>query len=186
MTTNPPAEQRIMAAAFALSAERGISGVTMSAVADQAGVARQTLYNHFPDVESIVVAAYELHHEANIAGLNQVLAAASGAVAKLAQFIRYQVAAVAHSHQGAVHESSLSPTARERIRLLHGEVVDMIKGILVDGVHAGALRSELDVDAAAGFTLHLLGGAGELVAAGRPVPEVADAAQSMVLHGVER
>ena len=186
MTANRPAVERIMAAAFALSAERGISGVTMSAVADQAGVARQTLYNHFPDVESIVVAAYELRHEANVAGLSQVLAAANGADAKLAQFIRYQVAAVAHSHQGTVHESSLSPAAQRRIRLLHGEVADIIKGILDEGVQAGVFDSALDVDAAARFALHLLGGAGELVAAGRPVPEVADAAESMVLHGVER
>jgi AcrR family transcriptional regulator len=184
MTATPPAEQRIMAAAFALSAERGISGVTMSAVADHAGVARQTLYNHFPDVESIVVAAYELHHEASVAGLNQVLAAADGPVAKLAQFIRYQVAAVAHGHHGAVHVSSLSPGAQQRIHLLHAQVIDMISDILIDGVASGVFRPELDVLAAASFTMHLLGGSEALVADGRPLPDVADAAETMVLLGV--
>lgn len=185
MTAHHPAEQRIMAAAFALSAERGFSAVTMSAVAGHAGVARQTLYNHFPDVESIVVAAYELHHDENLAGLNQVLAAANGAAAKLTQFIRYQVAAVAHGHQGAVHESSLSPAAQQRIRRLHEQIVDTIAGVLVDGMQNGVFRSDLDVDAAAFFTLHLLAGAGELVARGKPLPAVADAAEAMVLHGVQ-
>jgi AcrR family transcriptional regulator len=185
MTATPPAEQRIMAAAFALSAERGIAGVTMSAVATQAGVARQTLYNHFPDVESIVVAAYRLHHEENIAGLNQVLVATNGAIAKLAQFIRYQVAAVAHSHEGAVHESSLSPAGQQQIRALHEQIVDTIESILVNGIESGAFRSDLDVDAAARFTLHLFGGAGELVAEGRSVATVADAAEAMVLRGVQ-
>jgi AcrR family transcriptional regulator len=185
MTPTPPAEQRVMAAALALSAERGISGVTMSAIARQAGVARQTLYNHFPDVESIVVAAYELHHEENIAGLNQVLAAANGAIAKLAQLTRYQVAAVAHSHEGAFHESSFSPPAQQHIRALHSQIVDLIEGILVDGVETGVFRSDLDVGAAARFTLYLFGGAGELVTAGRSVAAVADSAEAMVLRGVQ-
>ena len=185
MTATPPAAQRIMAAAFVLSAERGISGVTMSAVARKAGVARQTLYNHFPDVESIVVAAYELHHEENIVGLNQVLAATNGAIAKLAQLIRYQVAAVAHSHEGAVHESSLSPAGQQHIRSLHSQIDDMIESILVDGVESGAFRSDLDVDAAARLTLHLFGGAGDLIAEGRSVAAVADAAEAMVLRGVQ-
>ena len=185
MIATPPAEQRIMAAALALSAERGIAGVTMSAVARQAGVARQTLYNHFPDVESMVVAAYDLHHKQNIAGLDQVLGVTNGATAKLAQFIRYQVAAVAHGHEGAVHESSLSPAAQQQVRALHGQISGMLEDILIDGVDTGVFRSDLDVDAAARFTLHLFGGASELVAGGRPVAAVADAAQAMVLRGVQ-
>lgn len=173
-----------MAATFALSAERGFSAVTMSAVAGRAGVARQTLYNHFPDVESIVVAAYELHHRENLARLNHTLAAVNGAAEKLEQFIRYQLAAVAHGHQGLVHESSLSPAAQQRVRLLHEQIAGTIAGVLADGVQTGVFRSDLDVEAAAHFTLHLLAGAGELVARGEPLPEVADAAKAMVLHGV--
>ena len=173
-----------MAATFALSAERGFSAVTMSAVAGHAGVARQTLYNHFPDVESIVVAAYELHHQENLARLNHTLAAVNGAAEKLEQFIRYQVAAVAHGHQGLVHESSLSPAAQQRVRLLHEQIADTIAGVLAHGVQTGVFRSDLDVEAAAHFTLHLLAGAGELVARGEPLPGVADAAKAMVLHGV--
>jgi AcrR family transcriptional regulator len=156
----------------------------MSAVAVQAGVARQTLYNHFPDVESIVVAAYEVHHEQNIARANQLLEATTGVTAKLTQFIRSQIAAVAHGHHGAVHESSLSPSSQRRLRVLHEQVVEMVESILVDGVRTGAFRPDLDVDASARFTLHLLGGAGELVAEGRPVAVVAAAAEAMVLRGV--
>ena len=51
----PPPVDRITAAALTLVAERGMSGVTMSAVAAEAGVARQTVYNHFSDVDAIIL-----------------------------------------------------------------------------------------------------------------------------------
>ena len=43
-------------ATFELVAEEGLGSVTMTAIADRADVARQTLYNHFNDVEQIVIA----------------------------------------------------------------------------------------------------------------------------------
>jgi AcrR family transcriptional regulator len=44
------ADDRIIDAALSLIGERGLGEVTMVEVARRAGVARQTLYNHYPDV----------------------------------------------------------------------------------------------------------------------------------------
>ncbi|HEU4894721.1 MAG TPA: helix-turn-helix domain-containing protein, partial [Acidimicrobiia bacterium] len=45
----------IQEAAVRLISERGMPNVAMSAVAEEAGVSRQTVYNHYPDLESIVI-----------------------------------------------------------------------------------------------------------------------------------
>ena len=45
--------QRIAAAAFELHGEIGPSRTTISAIAERAGVQRHTVYNHFPDLESL-------------------------------------------------------------------------------------------------------------------------------------
>jgi AcrR family transcriptional regulator len=53
-------------------AEHGLTSVTMSQIAEQAGIARATLYRYFSDVEAIVVAWHERqisrhrHHLAEI------------------------------------------------------------------------------------------------------------------------
>ncbi len=46
-------------AAARLVTERGLTSVTMSAIATEAGIGRATLYKYFPDVETILVAWHE-------------------------------------------------------------------------------------------------------------------------------
>ena len=44
-----------------LVAERGLRSVTMSQIAEEAGIGRATLYKYFPDVEAILIAWHERH-----------------------------------------------------------------------------------------------------------------------------
>lgn len=184
MSAGSLAEQRIVAAALELIAERGISAVTMSAVAERAGVARQTLYNHFADVDTIMAAVYERHLAEAIAQLRQVLEAVRGPEARLALFVRHQVAAIAHSDHAMIHGSSLSPAVRRRVQYHHRELAAFLESILRDGVEAGVFRRGLDVRASALFTLHLMGAASELVAESGDIASVAEAAETMVLDGL--
>ncbi len=43
----------------ALVAEQGLLQVTMSQIAEQAGIGRATLYKYFPDIESILLAWHD-------------------------------------------------------------------------------------------------------------------------------
>ena len=52
--------RRIVEAAVALHGEEGPARTPMSAIADRAGVQRNTLYRHFPDERSIVYACSAL------------------------------------------------------------------------------------------------------------------------------
>ena len=118
----------------------------MSAVAERAGVARQTLYNHHPDVESIVTAAVEAHEEGDMATVSRLLEGQQGAAAKLEQLIRHAVAMGAHGPAPAALESSLSPQAQSVLREHRHRSVELVKEILREGMAEGAFRSDLDLD----------------------------------------
>ena len=66
-------QESIAAAAWALAQQHGPFAITMSQVADAAGVSRPTLYKYFPDVESMVRAHHRKHVEAHVAELEGIL-----------------------------------------------------------------------------------------------------------------
>lgn len=138
------AQERIAGAALTLISERGLAGVTMSAIAHHAGVARQTLYNHYPNVESILTAVIEQHERLGFAQVRQLLEGHRGATAKLEQLIRHSVVMSAHGHALAAIESSLSPRAREMLSAHRGRTTEMLIEVLEEGVAEGVFRADLD------------------------------------------
>jgi len=162
-----PAEStvgRIVAATLALMVEHGLNGITMTAVADSAGVARQTLYNHFPDVESIVAASVETHQGESIDALRRVLGTISEAAARLEHLVRHLgAAAVHHAPMPAIHDS-LSAPVRESLLVHERALRSIIAETLRDGVAAGAFRTDLDVERDTVLIHRMLQGVTELVA----------------------
>src|SRR4030095_13299794 len=59
----------ILHTAATLATERGLHAVTMSEIAEQAGIGRATLYKYFPDVEAILVAWHDAHVAEHLAHL---------------------------------------------------------------------------------------------------------------------
>lgn len=59
----PGARDRILAAAYELFASRGIRDVGVDEVIERAGVAKATLYRHFPSKDDLVIAFLELREE---------------------------------------------------------------------------------------------------------------------------
>ena len=59
-------DDRIIHAALTLIAHEGLGAVTMRSIAESAGISRQTLYNHYPDIDSIVAGALRRHNEESI------------------------------------------------------------------------------------------------------------------------
>lgn len=58
--------QRILDATIALQERVGVYGTTISAVAEQAGVERLTVYRHFPDETALLTAATTYYLKANL------------------------------------------------------------------------------------------------------------------------
>ena len=153
---------RIMRATFELVTEEGLGTVTMTAIADRADVARQTLYNHFTDVEQIVIAGIEEYNAIGFAHLTELLEATTTTEAKLDLLVRHTVAATSHGHAVADLRSALSADARAHLDQHVTSFRSLIESIIADGVADGSLRESIDPAVYAVLIEGLLLAAGDL------------------------
>ena len=160
----PDTTARITTATLDLLAERGLAGITMSAIATQAGIARQTLYNHFPDVDSILAAAMAEHHQDDLRTLAGLLATIPTAGGRLEHLARHTTVTAAQHGALPSLQHGLSPAARHAARDYDEQVRGMIRDTLTHGQHTGELTPEIDPDLHAVLVHHLLQGAAELAA----------------------
>ena len=116
----------------------------MSAIAEEAGVTRQTLYNHFPDLDAIVITVLEQHAESVTDELQRLLDTASGAIAKVEQLVRHTMANAHHTHQMGSLTSGLSAVAQTRIDQYIQARREVIAGVIEGGIDEGVFRPELD------------------------------------------
>jgi len=152
------ADDRIIEAALNLIARDGLGTVTMMKIAETAGVARQTLYNHYPDVDSIVVEAISRHNRESIQLLGASLRVVDKPEDKLEQLVRHMVSLGAHAHHTSGIEQGLSANARETLGEYDAELDRQIRTILAAGHQEGVFRNDLDIDVDAVLIRHVLTG----------------------------
>jgi AcrR family transcriptional regulator len=155
---HPSADDRIIEAALSLITRDGLGAVTMMKIAETAGVARQTLYNHYPDVDSIVVEAISRHNRESIQMLEASLRVVDKPEDKLEQLVRHMVSIGAHAHHASGIEHALSASARETLGEYDAELDRQIRGILEAGRRTGTFRSDLTPDIDAILIRHILNG----------------------------
>ena len=143
----------------ALVAAHGLTSVTMSRIAEDAGIGRATLYKYFGDVDAILLAWHEQHIAGHLQLLTRVRDQAGTPIARL-QAVLTHYADIAHER----HDSELAA-------LLHrgGHVVqaqqqlhELVRDLIVDGVEAGELRNDVAADELATYCLHALTAAGNV------------------------
>jgi AcrR family transcriptional regulator len=159
-----PTDERIIHAALTLIAQNGLGGVTMRAIAQEADIARQTLYNHYPDIDSIVAAALERHNEESIRLLESALRVVDDPSGKLEQLVRHVVSIGTHAHHTPGIEHGLSPGARATLGEYHVALDGSIRAILEDGQRSGVFRSDLSIDLDTTLIRHMLDGLAEQAA----------------------
>jgi len=144
-----------------LVAERGLTAVTMSAIAEQAGIGRATLYKYFPDVEAILLAWHERQVSGHLEQLTRIRDQA-------APDQRLEAVLTAYAQQAGHRQHGTDLAA-----LLHGgghvarahqQLTDLITGLLADGAGAGQVRADVPPGELAGYCLHALSAAGDLPA----------------------
>jgi AcrR family transcriptional regulator len=175
------ANDRIIEATFVLVAEHGLGSVTMTEVADRAGVARQTLYNHFSDVEQIIVTGIEQYAQTGFAQLADLLEATGTAEAKMELLARYTVVEGGHGHGVEDLRSALSPGARAHLDRHQSDFRSLVASIIAYGVADGSFDDGLDPDRHAVLVQGLLLSASDLAAeGGDPAELAAVVAESML------
>jgi AcrR family transcriptional regulator len=152
------ADDRIIEAALSLIATDGLGAVTMLKIAETAGVARQTLYNHYPDVDSIVVEAISRHNRESIQKLEASLRVVDQPADELEQLVRHMVSIGSHAHHASGIAHGLSAGARATLREYDDVLDRRIRQILEDGRQTGEFRHDLTPEVDAVLIRHLLNG----------------------------
>jgi len=140
---------------MALLIESGGAGLSMSALAQAAGISRPTLYRYYPDMDSVLVGVAELISQHDEAFASQVLAE-SDPRRQLRTFIDAVTDPAAHGHLSAVElQAALPPEGRRLLNAHEDRARGLLADILRRGVKDGYFAADVDPDADARFVFGL-------------------------------
>ncbi|MGN2642085.1 MULTISPECIES: TetR/AcrR family transcriptional regulator [Nocardia] len=160
--------EAILDAAWTLVNERGPASVTMSEIAERAGIGRATLYKYFADVE-MVLAAW--HHRHITDYLDHLIATRDRAGDGVDRLCAVFVAYCRHHRERARHERH-QPHGAELAILLHRadaqvhaaqqQLHALIRDLVADAANAGLVREDVGAGELATYCLHALSAADAL------------------------
>ncbi len=140
--------------AESLITAHGLTGVTMSRLAEGTGIGRATLYKYFPDVEAVLHAWHERQVSRHLAHLEQIrdrpgapidrLTAVLTAYAGMTRHRRHDGAIAAALHRGA------------HVSTAHQQLSALIQDLITDAAEAGHVRSDVPAAELAAYCLHAL------------------------------
>lgn len=170
--------EAIMDTAWRLVGEHGLAAVTMSQIAEHAGIGRATLYKYFPDVEAIVIAWHERQIGAHLAQLAAIRDQHTDPHERLravltgyAHLSRHQ-----HGHPGDLtsflHRGAQTDTAQQHLRAL-------VTDLMTQAATTGSVRGDATPQELASYALHALAAAADL-----PDPAGVDRLVTLVTTGL--
>jgi AcrR family transcriptional regulator len=137
-------KDRLIRAADAEIAARGINAVQMELVARNAGVSRATAFRQLGSVSEMLVQVALLRARRHVAQVEVIMAARTGVFAKLEAALVYtaqelpsdpSISALIAQHAESVHDPRV-----------HQVAVDAMGPVLREGQHSGEVRTDIDVD----------------------------------------
>src|SRR5262249_26337822 len=145
----------------ALVAEHGLVSVTMSQIAEQAGIGRATLYKYFPDVEAILIAWHQRHVAGHLDQLAK-LRDQSGEAGKRLEAVLETYALIAQRR--GRHDTELAALVHrgEHVVRAKQQLIDLIRDLLIEVAATGDLRDDVAPDELANYCLHALTAASNL------------------------
>lgn len=156
----------ILESAAGLVAEHGLLNVTMSRIAEHAGIGRATLYKYFPGVEEILVA----WHERQVAGHLEELARIAGREADAGARLEAMLEAYAAVQRERAHHAHHGPHAGELVAFVHRDahvasaeqrLHELIRGLLAEAAQTGDVREDVAPTELATYCLRALDAAGD-------------------------
>lgn len=166
--------------------DRGYGDITLTLVAERAGVVRNTVYGYFPDKEHILFAYLRREVGRFMDGATAEVDATQGARERLRLLVE-RLARYFASNPGAGMEAVgvVSPERYADFAACFAPVSDLLVRILREGIDEGAFRP-VDAAGAAQVTLSLLGAHRVPLTRGAMNPEAAtDRVLDFLLHGID-
>ena len=166
----------IVEAAGSLANEHGITSVSMSQVAEQAGIGRATLYKYFPSVEAILHAWAERQISTHLGHLRAVRDR-NDTPAEQLRAVLTVYAHISQAHGGSdvavtVHHGEHAGHARAE---LHAFLGDLLRA----GIETGDVRTDIPVEELASFCIHTASTASAL-----PTKPAANRLVKVILDGL--
>ena len=152
MDAVPPTRRaELLAIAAGLFAEKGFKNTTVRDIADASGILSGSLYHHFDSKESMVDEILSSFQEELFAAYDAVLASDVDARAKLEACVRLSFAAIdQHQHEVAIFQNDAGYLGGfERFGYLaerNAQSRAVWVRLLTEGVAAGVLRRDLDIE----------------------------------------
>jgi AcrR family transcriptional regulator len=170
--------EAILDTTAALVAEHGLRAVTMSQIAEQAGIGRATLYKYFPDVEAILIAWHERHVGAHLHEFAQIRDQAAVTANERLRSVLETYALIQHDHYG----SELAALLHQGPHLEHAQrrLGHIIRDLIAEGANTGEFRADVNANELANYCLHALTGA-----AGLPSKTAARRLVTVTLAGLD-
>lgn len=135
----------ILDALEALSTERGFANVTMDDVANEVGISKATLYQHFDSKDSMLVHLMAQHEDRFIAWLDST--SDQPPVERLRQTMRHLMEGRVFSLRGLVRlgREDVVPIFRRSPDLVerHDQIVQMLTAIVAQGQAEGTIAPDL-------------------------------------------
>lgn len=143
-------------------AKQGLLGVTMTRVAEGAGIGRATLYKYFPDVEAILLAWHEEQIGEHLRYLGRVRDETPGHRQKLTAVLEAYAFIVGGTH--GHHDGELAAVLHRdpHVARTQHEVFQMIRELIEETAAAKEVRDDIPPDELARYCLHALTAASEL------------------------
>ncbi|MEX0868946.1 MAG: TetR/AcrR family transcriptional regulator [Nitriliruptoraceae bacterium] len=150
--------ETVLEATARLAAEHGLLNLTMSQVAQAAGIGRATLYKYFSNVEEVLHAWHARQVDAHLAQLTAIAGRDAPPIERLAAvlgaYTRLQRERTTHADQphgrqlaGFLHRDDRLGPAGQRLR-------NLLVALLAAAVEDGQVRSDVATDELAEFCLH--------------------------------
>lgn len=158
--------EAIMDATWSLVSDHGPFAVTMSQIAQEAGIGRATLYKYFPDVETILIAWHDRHVSQHLHRLAELSEQAGDPWERL-QAVMHAYAGICYyrARHGAedleafLHRDAHVAQARQRLH-------EIFEDLLFHAAESGCLRTDVGPPELANYCLHALAAAGSLTSEG--------------------
>jgi AcrR family transcriptional regulator len=152
----------VLDATAALVSEHGLLSVTMSGIAEQAGIGRATLYKYFPDVEAVLLAWHERQISAHLAELIAV-EGQSGDPGKHLEDVLIAFALLSHqSHDHGDTEIAALLHRGAHVARADEQLHHLMMSLVSDAVASGDVRDDMSANEIVTFCLHALSGASRL------------------------
>jgi AcrR family transcriptional regulator len=157
--------EAILDTTAALVTEHGLRSVTMSQIAERAGIGRATLYKYFPDVDAIMFAWHDRQIGNHLGYLARIRDQTAEPGERLEAVLRAY--AVINQQTRKHHSTELGAFLHHDERLVHAQhqLHGLVRDLIAEAVSAGDLRDDVAPDELATYCLHALSAAGSLPSA---------------------